>query len=311
MAMHTEKPRSAGWPRVARIAGRLGLAVVVFLVGYLLVYRPQQLRWGATDEEVARAMPGDEIQPHPIFNATRAITINARPEQIWPWLLQIGYRRSGWYGYDWIDNDGIPSADRIIPQLQHMQVGDNVPISPIANIKVAAVEPNKYLLWEGESGQDSWVLALYPIDASHTRLVWRMHDAPYQWTSPYVIPQLFSDLADLIAVRQNMLGIKERAEGATLEALAVTYTELALWVAAFLGFLVAEAGLVVRRDWLRPLLAVSATGLITIGLVLMKPPLWVDGLATLGIYVGLWWMYRPTARSAILRDRIPRPSPMA
>jgi hypothetical protein len=96
-----------------------------------------------------------------------------------------------------------------------------------------------------------------------------------------------------------MLGIKERAEGVVPEALAVTYTELALWIAAFLGFLVAEAGLVVRRDWLRPLLAVSMTGLITVGLLLLKPPIWVDGLATLGICVWLWWMYRSPAQRAI------------
>src|SRR6266568_3522509 len=95
MAMHVEKPRSAGWPAVARVAGRLGVALVIALAGYLLIYRPLQLRWGASGEEVARVMPGDEIQRQPIFNATRAVTINARPEQIWPWLVQIGYKRAG------------------------------------------------------------------------------------------------------------------------------------------------------------------------------------------------------------------------
>ncbi len=279
--------------RVARVAGRLLLALGIFLGGYLLIYRPLQLRWGATDEEVARTMPGDEIQRQPIFNATRAITIQARPEQIWPWLLQIGYRRAGWYGYDWVDNDGIPSADRIIPELQHLKVGDDLPIWRGNIWKVVAIEPNRYMVWQSPNGQDSYTLALYPVDTSHTRLVWRIHNAPYMWTSPWVVPQLFSDLADLIAVRQNMLGIKERAEGVALEASAVTYTELSLWIAVFLGFLVAEAGLVVRRDWLRPLLAVSAIGMITIGLVLLKPPLWVDGLGTLGVFVGLWWAYRP------------------
>jgi len=59
MTMHAGKTRHAGWPGVARDAGRLGLALVIFLGGYLLIYRPQELRWGATDEEVARAMPGD------------------------------------------------------------------------------------------------------------------------------------------------------------------------------------------------------------------------------------------------------------
>jgi hypothetical protein len=300
MAVCVKKSRRARWSGVARIGGRLVLALVIFLAGYLLIYRPQQLRWGATDEEVMRAMPGDEIQRQPIFNATRAVTINARPEQIWPWLVQIGYQRAGWYGYDWIDNDGIPSADRIIPALQHLKVGDDMPIWKGNNYKVVAVDPNRSLVWESQSGHDSMVLALYPLDTSHTRLIWRKHDAPYIWTSPtIIIPQLFSDLADVIAIRQNMLGIKARAEGATPEAPAVTYTELALWVVAFLGFLVAEAGLVVRRDWLRPLLAVSATGLITIGLVLLKPPLWVDGLITLGSLAGLWWIYRPATQKAM------------
>jgi hypothetical protein len=298
MAKYAKKTRNASWLGVARVAGRLLLALVIFLAGYLLIYRPQQLRWGATDEEIAQAMPGDEIQRQPIFNATRAVTIQSRPEQIWPWLVQIGYGRAGWYGYDWFDNDGIPSADRIIPQLSHLKVGDTISIQKGVNFNVVAVEPNQYIVWASPGGGWSMVVALYPVDASHTRLVWRQH-AAYNWTSPYIVPQLFSDGADLIAIRQNMLGIKARAEGAGPPAPAVVYTELALWLVAFLGFLVAEAALVVRRDWLRPLLAVSATGLIAVGLVLIKPPIWVDGLATIGVLAGLWWIYRPAARRAI------------
>ncbi len=299
MAIHATKARS-NWLCVARLAGRLGLALGIALAMYQLVYRPQQLRWGATDAEVARAMPGDRIQPHPIFNATRAVTIQARPEQIWPWLVQIGYLRAGWYGYDWIDNEGLKSADRILPALQHLKVGDDLPIWRANNYKVVAVESNRFLVWESASGHDSMTLALYPIDASHTRLIWRKRDAPYIWTSPSVlIPQLFADAVDVIAIRQNMLGIQARAEGAPLEAPAVTYTELALWMAAFLGFLVAETGLVVRRNWVRSLLAVTATGLITIGLVLVKPPLWVDGLSTVGVLAGLWGIYRLAARRVI------------
>jgi hypothetical protein len=86
------------------------VALALAGAGYILVYRPLQLRWGATQEEVQRAMPGDEVQSKPVFNATRAITIRAKAEQAWPWIVQIGYRRAGWYGYDWIDNDGIRSS---------------------------------------------------------------------------------------------------------------------------------------------------------------------------------------------------------
>ncbi len=110
----------------------VGLAVLgaVAIGVYLRFIRPWQLRWGATDEEVARAMPGDEVVTSPMFNATRGVTINAQPEEIRPWLVQIGCKRAGWYSYDWIDNLGIPSANRIVPELQHLEVGDLIPFSP-------------------------------------------------------------------------------------------------------------------------------------------------------------------------------------
>lgn len=81
------------WNYMSRTVVALALACV----GYMLVYRPLQLRWGATQEEVQRAMLGDEVRPKPVFNATRAITIRAKAEQAWPWIVQIGYRRAGWY----------------------------------------------------------------------------------------------------------------------------------------------------------------------------------------------------------------------
>ena len=285
-----------------RYMGRLVVALVIALAAYMFVYRPHQLRWGATHEEVARSMPGDEIQPRPIFNATRAVTISAPPEQVWPWLVQIGYKRAGWYGYDWVDNAGIASAKRIMPEWQHIQVGDTVPIWEGINFRVVACEPNRYVVWQSASGRDSMVLALYPVDEAHTRLVWRIHNAPYLWMSGYIVVQLFTDLADVIAVRENLLGIKRRAERAPLGTPVMLYSELALWLAAFVGFLVAEVGLVVQRDWVRPLLAVSATALIAIGLVLMRPPIWVDGLATVCVWVGLWWMYRGQAPGAMRRQ---------
>jgi hypothetical protein len=295
MIMHAEKARRSGWSAVARITSRLLLALGIFLGGYLLIYRPQQLRWGATDAEIARAMPGDQIQLQPIFNATRAITIGARPEQIWPWLVQMGYKRAGFYGYDALDNAGIPSADRIIPALQHLKVGDTFPIWEGVNYRVVEIDPNHSLVIES-SDHSTMALGLYPLDASHTRLVWRIHNAPYNWASPYVSIQLFTDAVDFVAVRQNMLGIKTRAEGVAPMPQAILNTEAVLWTVMFLAFLIAEIGLVVRRDWLRPLLAVSATGLLMVGLVLLRPPVWVDGLVTVGVCVGLWKTYWPNVR---------------
>lgn len=286
--------------RALRIAGRLALAVAVALVAYLFIYRPLQLRWGATDEEVARAMPGDEIQQHPIFNATRAVTIDAGPEAIWPWLVQIGYRRAGWYGLDLIDNDGIPSSRRIVPELQHIKVGDILPISPIAFQRFFAIERNRYLLTKGMD-DTTWIWALYPVDQGHTRLIWRMRSAPYIWTDPYIFPQLFTDATDVIAVRENMLGIKERVEGRPPVAPEMAYVELGLWFVAFLGFLGAEVGIVAGRDWRWLLPAALGAALITIAVVMIKPPIWVDGLAAIGVWAGVWWAYRqPGRRSGTL-----------
>jgi hypothetical protein len=130
------------------------IAAVAALTIYLLWIHPWQLRWGATDEEVARPMPGDEIVKRPTFNATRAVTIQARPEQIWPWLVQIGHKRAGWYSYDWVDNLGRPSAERIIPDLQDLKVGGLISISPDGKrgFWVKGLEPNQWMLWLDKEG---------------------------------------------------------------------------------------------------------------------------------------------------------------
>ncbi len=164
--------------------GLAALGVVLFGV-YLRFIRPWQLRWGATDEEVARAMSGDDVVKQPTFNATRAVTIQARPEEIWPWLVQIGITRAGWYSYDWLDNLGKPSAQRILPQFQHVAVGDVVPISPDGKqgMYVKDFEANQFMLWWDQKGEATWYWGLYPQDDSQTRLITRvrMH---YHWLSP-------------------------------------------------------------------------------------------------------------------------------
>ena len=114
----------------------LVIAVLAFIV-YRFAIRPWHLRWGATDEESARAMPGDELLPD-ARPATRAITVAAPPEAIWPWLVQLGYGRAGWYSYDWIDNDFKRSADRILPEHQHLDVGDEILMMPTMGFEVAA-----------------------------------------------------------------------------------------------------------------------------------------------------------------------------
>jgi hypothetical protein len=189
------------------------IAMLVSLFLYLLFIRPRQLRWGATDEEVARSLPGDDIVKKPSFNATRAVTIEARTEDIYPWIVQIGSKRAGWYSLDWIDNAGIPSARQIIPDLQRMEVGDFVPMTPDGKngMWVKACESGHYMLWWDQKDNAIWLWWLEPVDATHTRLITRLR-VRYAWNSIWLLYYLLQDVGDIFMMRKCMLGIKQRAE---------------------------------------------------------------------------------------------------
>ncbi len=199
----------------------VGLAALAAVTSgvYLRFIRPWQLRWGATDEEVARALPGDDVVKHATFNATRGVTIQARPEEIWPWLVQIGINRAGWYSYDWIDNLGRPSAQRIIPELQHVEVGDLIPISPdnTFGLRVKDFERNRWVLWWDNKGDTTWYWGLSPLDAKATRLITRIR-MRYHWLSPAILIYLLEDVGDIVMMRKCLLGIKQRAERASSQA---------------------------------------------------------------------------------------------
>ncbi len=180
---------------------------------YMQFIRPWQLKWGSTNEEVARLMPGDGIVPDPSFVATRAVTINAAPEDIYPWIVQMGFGRAGWYSYDWIDNLGRPSARAIIPELQAIGVGDMIPIDPGKKhgFWVKGFVPNEWMLWGDRRGNTTWCWGLYPIDEGNTRLVTRVR-VKYNWTHPAILFNLVFDLGDIVMMRKCLIGIRERAE---------------------------------------------------------------------------------------------------
>jgi hypothetical protein len=196
-------------------ASVLGAAAV--LAAYRRWVRPWHHRWGATDEEVGAVLPGDDIIPDAAGSTTRAITIDAAPTDVWPWLVQLGYDRAGWYSYDWIDNDGRPSADRVVPELQDLAVGDRILMGPGMGPAVRALEANRYLV-AGDREGGSWCLALRPGDGG-TRLVsrWRVR---WPLTPATVLWVLLSDPGAFIMERRMLKGIKERVEGAAVRSAA-------------------------------------------------------------------------------------------
>jgi hypothetical protein len=247
---------------------------------YLLAIRPAALRWGATAEEVARSIPGDDLVPSPSFCATRAVTIHGRPEDVWPWLVQIGYGRAGFYGYDLIENlgssTGVRSAGSILPELQHPKTGDVLPISAVASLVFGSIQPDRYLVWRGAVTpiDSSFVWALYPIDASHTRLISRIR-LRYHWRDRGLALDLFTEFADHVAVPKILEGLKGRVEGRPPQTLAAEAVEIAVWVLAF-AELVAAAVLVFRRPrWWRAWLLALGAGLLLLFALYARAPEWI------------------------------------
>jgi hypothetical protein len=208
LAMATEERQ------ILRGLGAIILASPRFASAPLI--RRRHLRWGATDAEAAAPMPGDELVPRSSFTATRAITIDAPPEAVWPWLVQLGYRRAGWYTYDLFDNAGFPSADRILPEQQNLKVGDWVPMAKNVNdttaFTVAGMDPNRWMLWQKPNS--TWAWKLVPLDGGRTRLITRLK-ALYPWRSSpgnALLTLILFEFGDFPMTRKLLLGVKRRAE---------------------------------------------------------------------------------------------------
>ena len=186
-------------------------------------------RWGATGEEVARAMPGDDELPQAQIASTRAIPIHAPATAVWPWLVQMGWKRAGWYSYDRIDNDRIPSAERIIPELQGLQIGDLVPEGAEMGWTVEALEPNRLLLLTAHApmaGVDwvqrrdsSWLFLLEDIGPEETRLIERSRTKltmnEHALLGKILAKRIATSLlvpGDFLMARRQMQGIRDRAE---------------------------------------------------------------------------------------------------
>jgi len=193
-------------------------AAVVGPSAYLLFFRRWCLTWGARDNEVAGKLPGDELLPGADLVTTRAVTIDALPEAIWPWLAQMGSGRGGAYTYDWIQNLlglNMHSADTILPQYQDIKVGDELPMGPSRPVMTVEVaDPPRTLAIRIADQNWVWIFALVPEGGS-TRLISRNRIATSALgPAGRAFYTVFMEPGSLIMERKMLLGIKRRAERA-------------------------------------------------------------------------------------------------
>jgi hypothetical protein len=202
----------------------MGLAAgFVLAFGYWFIVRPWFFRWGTSKTDLARAMRGDDVIDSPTYTTTMAVTIDAAPEHIWPWLLQMGYRRGGLYSYDWLDRLfgylDAPSAEAILPQYQHLQVGDEIPIGRGGGFPVWAVDPQRALVLAGRGEGFAWVwqFGLYAVDKRWTRLVSRNSvRTPRTWQAWLFMRAI--EPAAFVMTRGMLRGLKRRAENLAAKA---------------------------------------------------------------------------------------------
>jgi len=222
-------------------------AVIASSAVYFFVVRPKVKGWGVDPTETELSLPGDELIREPSATETRGITIDAPPSAVWPWLVQMGYERAGWYSYDALDNKGA-SADQILPEFQQLAAGEMMPTHPGGGFRVETIEPGKSLVLyidtqlvqqqlhkaEAEGKADlptpglkatgalsktafpefaaSWAFFLRPTDDGKTRLIERFRaQTPGNGPATAVLGEIMGT-GIVLMTRKQMLGIKQRVE---------------------------------------------------------------------------------------------------
>jgi hypothetical protein len=197
--------------------------------------RPRMLCWGTQADEATRVLPGDDLLPNAMYVTTRAVRVQAPAEAVFPWLVQLGQNRGGFYTYDMLENLfrlDIHSADRIHPEWQELQAGvDYVSLDPQQTMKMTIVEleaPHAMVIRTGAPGEapqepgdffkgeiaGSWAFVVEPIDQATSRLIVRWRAAWRPNPAASLAAPILLEPAHFIMERGMLLGIKKRAEAA-------------------------------------------------------------------------------------------------
>jgi hypothetical protein len=237
-------------------------------------------------------MPGDLEH----IGWTRAITIEATPSEIWPWLIQWGQGRGGWYSYDWLENlfgFDIHTADHILPEYQELKVGDPICMSSsFCPSHVTVLEPNQWLSWQAldDNGAPVWTFTfgLVPVDDAHTRLIVR-ESFNNTFMPPAAVIAL--EIPDVVMELKALNTVKDRAEGVTRSKF-VTPLEIIIWLTAFAVCMIALIWYANHGDGNYALILSVVSVVILLSITFLFPALWLCVIFDFALLAGLVWVTR-------------------
>jgi hypothetical protein len=195
--------------RLARLLRPIVALGAAWPLLYALALHPWMARWGATDAEADERLPGDELVPEPGCASTRAVTVEAPAEAVWPWLAQIGQDRGGFYSHDWLENLAgcrMANADRVHMEWQRREIGEGVPLHPRLALPVTHFEPGRAIVLKGWG---AFVVA--PLTYRSCRVIVR---GRVPRGLPAVFYLLLVEIPHFVMERAMLIGVKARAERA-------------------------------------------------------------------------------------------------
>ena len=291
--------------KVVRLVAGTLLVIIILVATFLLLPRWTPT-WGATEAEVTRTLPGDELIERTPSDSTHGAMIDAPPEEVWPWIAQIGDDRGGFYSYTFIENPlqkmaggeaVYHNASRILPEFQNPQPGEGLIVD---SLQVYAVEPGKWLLAAQSSGDGDfgwvWLWHVEPVGTDQSRLLVRQAMRLFPEAGNPVMTTV-TDLGAFVMGQRMIKGIKLRAEGRTEPAL-IEVVEILLWVAALIVGVGAAVLFVMRPSWQAPLLLGLAALFTLIWFTVWLPPIWLRLVFDIALFALLWWVARRVTQAS-------------
>ena len=293
--------------------------LTVLCAGFFAIVRPWYLNWGTTTAERRMMLPGDEIIADARSQQTRAISIAAPVDFVWPWLAQLGQDRGGFYSYDVLENlvgCEMPTIDVRHPDKQQWQLGDKLWMYPKEKAGGAgfatlrAYVPGRALGFAarsfgtslGEPENGSWSMVLVPVSANTTRLLVRGRGAPGRSLLGATFDRAIFEPIHFVMERRMMVGIKQLTETGNRGRLS-NHVSVALWAITLVVF-IAAAGLVVRaREWKRALVGFATAGIVFQVLTLGQPPAPV-GLTLVWMVLAILWWPASEERTRVVAPRL-------